>query len=536
MNSENLVKTLISPIYESREIQNTLNDNELNTYKNTDNHGVNLDKQNAESKENSVNEDFTVKKNDIDEKLKNHIEKDKSEKEKLNKQITHLKTLIYKIQKEQKDEKTKNNVLTKENFDSFLHEKYNISNLTNLFNNNKLNDNINGDKELINQSQEDPGNNNYLNSKMNTYFDERLESYICSTTFKKENESLKRLIETINSNLSEDLNKSKEDLKKFINEFNDLVYPNLNTQLGTIFNKINQFKKLNQKYISQMNHFIKYNIDILNTNIIDMKKQFNSILEKQDKDSFTIIQNYITKKEYENNNTLNLNKISQINQHFINFEQNYHNNIDKFDNEVLNYKKNIQDQSGKLKEYINKKLSITVNGGTLLNEYSNQLEYLFGYSKHLNLLYVASNNHFSSYSFHKACRNMSNLLVIIRTNNDCLFGFYTSKSFDPQCSYNNKYCSDKNAFIFSLPINNEKIEKYPIDINNYKSAIFTDNSIFFALGEGYDLYIPDKCNEIPSNADFPNTYLNFHSQEKNSFLNGADEFTVKELELYHIYN
>ena len=132
-------------------------------------------------------------------------------------------------------------------------------------------------------------------------------------------------------------------------------------------------------------------------------------------------------------------------------------------------------------------------------------------------------------------------MVLIKTQNNCLFGFYTEKTFDPEYSFNKKYISDKSAIIFSLIVKNStNICKFPIDLKNYKSAIFTDKNIFFALGEGYDLYIPNGCDKSASTVNFPCSFLapkeNSENKKFNHFLGGENSFLVEELELYQVEN
>ena len=191
---------------------------------------------------------------------------------------------------------------------------------------------------------------------------------------------------------------------------------------------------------------------------------------------------------------------------------------------------------------IQSKLSLIISGGKLIEKnFFITLENLIGLSKKLTIIYTASKNSYSCLEFHNSLKDKFKFLVLIKTQNNCLFGFYTEKTFDPEYSFNKKYISDKSAIIFSLIVKNStNICKFPIDLKNYKSAIFTDKNIFFALGEGYDLYIPNGCDKSASTVNFPCSFLapkeNSENKKFNHFLGGENSFLVEELELYQVEN
>jgi hypothetical protein len=187
------------------------------------------------------------------------------------------------------------------------------------------------------------------------------------------------------------------------------------------------------------------------------------------------------------------------------------------------------------------KISLKVDPNSdLPPEMLGTLEKILGISKKLTLIYTGSNNNFSSKKFHNAIDRRMKFLVLIRTKSNCIFGFYTSKTFNPSYS-SKKYIKDEQAFIFSCQINGNKLKdpiKLPIDIINAESAIFSDLNIFFALGEGYDLYIPNECNMNESIANFPKTYLYQGDAEKatNFFTGGVAKFLIEEIQLFQVEN
>ncbi len=58
-----------------------------------------------------------------------------------------------------------------------------------------------------------------------------------------------------------------------------------------------------------------------------------------------------------------------------------------------------------------------------------------------------------------------------------------------------------------LPLQDHSPHKFPINLRDSSSAIFVDSDIFFALGEGYDLYIPNNFKLNKCTANFPNSYV-----------------------------
>ena len=65
----------------------------------------------------------------------------------------------------------------------------------------------------------------------------------------------------------------------------------------------------------------------------------------------------------------------------------------------------------------------------------------------INLLYMASEDGSSSFMFHEKCDGKKNLLIIIHTDANVIFGGFTKKSFDSK-KINKK--ADRNSFIFNL--------------------------------------------------------------------------------------
>ena len=93
-------------------------------------------------------------------------------------------------------------------------------------------------------------------------------------------------------------------------------------------------------------------------------------------------------------------------------------------------------------------------GRLITNDNISDLKNVIGGSKMLTNIYSGSNKLFSAKEFHRAVENKASILVLIKTKYSN-FGFYTSKTFDPDLS-KGKYIKDKQAMLFTLNINNEK--------------------------------------------------------------------------------
>ena len=147
----------------------------------------------------------------------------------------------------------------------------------------------------------------------------------------------------------------------------------------------------------------------------------------------------------------------------------------------------------------------------------------------INLLYMSSDDGASSYMFHEKCDGKKNLLIIIQTDANNIFGGFTKKSFDSK-KVNKK--ADRNSFLFNL--NKLKIYKGIVGRKNgnyiepgilsqkkfgpsfLNDAIFMGKNLLSDIGHvgekqcGYDINIDYEIN------------------------NGDKYFRAKEVEIYQI--
>ena len=127
-------------------------------------------------------------------------------------------------------------------------------------------------------------------------------------------------------------------------------------------------------------------------------------------------------------------------------------NLDSISQKNKNEKTSFVFENGLLKSQIIKKKNQielliesleNVNNNKNIEEEENESNII---SK-INLLYQATEDGSSSFMFHEKCDGKKNLLIIIHTDANNIFGGFTKKSFDSK-KINKK--ADRNSFIFNL--------------------------------------------------------------------------------------
>ena len=151
--------------------------------------------------------------------------------------------------------------------------------------------------------------------------------------------------------------------------------------------------------------------------------------------------------------------------------------------------------------------------------------------KKCKLLYRASRDGFRAANFHAKCDGVPNTLTIIKTTQGYVFGGYTTISWDQSGAYKN----DSNAFIFSFTNNTNKPVK--MLYKNDSKSTFCNGAYGPTFGGGADFHIADNCNSNSSScSDLGRSYTldgyTYGSTEAQSFLAGANNFTVSEIEVF----
>ena len=142
------------------------------------------------------------------------------------------------------------------------------------------------------------------------------------------------------------------------------------------------------------------------------------------------------------------------------------------------------------------------------------------------LLWKGTRDGFGASVFHTKCNNKGPTLTIIKSNNDKIFGGYTSQSWGfGGGSWTSKH--DATAFIYSLSY------KTKCATQKDTNSIWDSSGYGPIFGDGYDIAIYDNCNARSDNYCNPSTYA-LPAGKDNTFLAGSSSFTVKEIEVYAV--
>ena len=343
----------------------------------------------------------------------------------------------------------------------------------------------------------------------------------------------------LNNNNNNNINKKNEEEQNVINneidDGNNYLYSNSEDEIIDDIEFFNsQNKKLN-------NEEIKTPIYIENN-----KNNYNDI-HKNEKSSFSINNNFILNNNLNNNNINNKNNMFEIKNDLFdisqkNIEQNFlqkkRKEIWSIDNSY-NMVGAVYPSNNKEKEnennqfYYNKNFSNSYIGkidlsSEILEKYEDY-EFLLDYLKNkLNLdlrdsikLFSSSEHGDSADKFHSNCDNNTNVIVIIKTKDGCIFGGFSSIGFDSS----NSSKIDESAFIFS--VNKQKIfsaKKGKKTINCFKNLgpCFYDEAIS----------IPDNFFKNPGNTCKKD--LSFNTTIDYEINNGKKKFFIEELEVIEL--
>ena len=151
------------------------------------------------------------------------------------------------------------------------------------------------------------------------------------------------------------------------------------------------------------------------------------------------------------------------------------------------------------------------------------------------LLYRASIDGFTAHVFHEKCDGKANTVTIIKNNLNYVFGGYTSAKWSSE----GKYCTDPNAFLFSLRRNGVSCS-HKFSIVNVQEAIFGTSNYGPTFGGGHDIRIFDRSDiTTGSYTNFGISYeaysSSFEIENSKSFLAGNYyNWLTTEIEVYQI--
>ena len=350
----------------------------------------------------------------------------------------------------------------------------------------------------------------------------------------------------------ENKNKEFESYKNSINKINEKLENKIKDDDKVINELKNENKLLNEKLENINKEFENYK----NNNKNELNK-INERLENKIKDDNKII------NELKNENRLLNEKLENKNREFENYKNNNKNNINKNNSDIINIKKDIENNKHafeKNKNYI-KYYNILLNiNDKIIYEFSESLNYITNNKiliesniiknnfelaqidngikhqlkkniKKINLLYRCTRDGDDSSYFHSKCDNNSNLLFLIETAENRKFGGFTSLNL--QTNGGQKY--DDNAFIFSL--NNK--ENYYIIKGKY-ALYFHDHGINFGqtTNNGSEFHIydspSDPCLTKANSYDDTGSSNCYDYGGRSHVLAGKKTFVVKEFETYQI--
>ena len=154
----------------------------------------------------------------------------------------------------------------------------------------------------------------------------------------------------------------------------------------------------------------------------------------------------------------------------------------------------------------------------------NKLKEIYGNKKIiLKEIYKGTRDGDDAKSFHSKCDDLKGSLILIKSDEEVIFGGYTKEKWSGDCVFK----LDNTSFLFSF---------YPLkifDIKKDKRAIFCNKnygpsfgSITLAVNNNYFINGGWCCSSCLSNFEnYDNDY---------EINNGINEFKIKEMEIYQI--
>ena len=346
-------------------------------------------------------------------------------------------------------------------------------------------------------------------------------------------EDLKNLI---NKNNNKKNNNSIQDLINRVEKLEewkiDSSFTNKNINIS--INDSQKIKNENQfKEINKNENILKTNktVDKIETKTINKNsdEEKENASEEEELGEIDDSENGIIEKdkEVENIEEKNVSKKEENNEMYVEEEEEEEDDEEEEEKEIINNNKTSFNFNIKYKEQLLKSL---ISQSDIIRK-SYEIDFFLNEIMKLNpisftLLYKGSQDTDSSKIFHQKCDNIPNILLVILTNQNYIFGGYTSVGFDS--SGNAK--KDAEAFLFSVDF--QKI----YEINKEQYAIFCNKNcgpIFCGKSDGlYNICIPDqffKNKSYTCKKGVP-----FNTTELFELNHGEKEFQVVELEIYKI--
>ncbi|CAF4214461.1 unnamed protein product, partial [Adineta steineri] len=138
---------------------------------------------------------------------------------------------------------------------------------------------------------------------------------------------------------------------------------------------------------------------------------------------------------------------------------------------------------------------------------------------------------FGASAFHSCCNYRGPTMTIIQSNNNYIFGGYTSISW----TSSGWYREDQAAFLFTL-INPHNIppRKYNIKPARAAYAVCHADTKGPTFGNGHDMFVYDyNVSNNSSYTIFPWSYNDTTYKGNNTFI-GAEHFTTTDIEVFKL--
>ena len=154
-----------------------------------------------------------------------------------------------------------------------------------------------------------------------------------------------------------------------------------------------------------------------------------------------------------------------------------------------------------------------------------------------DLIYRATEDEFDYKSFWNKCNGVSNVIVIVESTTNNVFGGYTSKAHTERTTST----KDENAFIYSIRSSaGYKSKIFPILKDQIKFAIHTSYTHLCCFGEyGCDLYMQQNCNKPGTNTGAQQRSYDIPLSNRKYLVGGPKatlSFTVNDIEMFQLNN
>ena len=328
--------------------------------------------------------------------------------------------------------------------------------------------------------------------------EEEISNLCCQKIYYDKLKVIKELSNEINLLKKSNNQKDQEidGLKKEISEKNELI------------NKLNTN---NNNCINEMN--------IMKQNLLVIQ---NEKIQLNTKNSYLSQQNFNLQKQNFNLQQLNNQKISEYNnlsQQFIKLKEDYKKLELKCEYLEKEKKSNMID-------------TFPGDNSNIIDSMSD-LQFIFNYMRkidksfqfnYLKLLYKGSRDGDRTKTCHELCDNKQNVLIIIKSDIDNIFGGYSKIGF--KASNKPEYLIDNDCFLFSFDL--KKIFPCVKNKNNI-SHITADCGLCFTGSLGFF----DNFMKTYDNCIYPRIKEYFNKLDEPYEINGGrDKFMCKELEVY----